>query len=522
MGGLMNRSLGWSGVALLVLAAPTLAAGSNSDLKLDRESEVSSATAFWSSTLPTALPSGASETIATHEGPADTLYQAARRALNRGQYKQALALLEQLQLEEPDSEYAPEVMYWQAFALSKLGGRSNLEEASRLLNRQEQRYPGSSRSGDAEALATRVRTGLARQGDAASAEGISREARAIAEQQRQAARDQRSVQRDAAQAARDTARIGRDAARIARDQAREQRNQNRGQDAGEDEMKVAALNALMQVSPDKALPILKQVLANRDSNSEELRAKAMFIVSQIDSPETIDVMLDAVRNDPSLEVREKAVFWLSQVEDRRAFDALTEIVQNPGFSELHENAIFALSQSSDSRVEAVLRDYASDAGATTETRKKAIFWLGQQGTSESSIFLRELYGTIQDQESREQILFAVAQMSGQGSGAWLMERALDTNADIELRKKALFWAGQISEVDIARLTSLYGRTNDFEMKKQLIFVYSQRSDSEAIDKLVDIARTEEDTELRKKAVFWIGQSGDPRAEDILLEILTQE
>ena len=60
-----------------------------------------------------------------------------------------------------------------------------------------------------------------------------------------------------------------------------------------------------------------------------------------------------------------------------------------------------------------------------------------------------------------------------------------------------------------------------EMKEQLIFVYSQRHESAALDALIKIAKTEQDRELRKKAIFWLGQSHDPRAAQVLLEIINQ-
>jgi dsDNA-binding SOS-regulon protein len=59
------------------------------------------------------------------------------------------------------------------------------------------------------------------------------------------------------------------------------------------------------------------------------------------------------------------------------------------------------------------------------------------------------------------------------------------------------------------------------MKEQLIFVYSQRREAAAVDKMLDIAKRETDTELRKKAVFWLGQSRDPRAAQFLLELINQ-
>ncbi|HXG71898.1 MAG TPA: hypothetical protein VNJ04_14920, partial [Gemmatimonadaceae bacterium] len=91
----------------------------------------------------------------------------------------------------------------------------------------------------------------------------------------------------------------------------------------------------------------------------------------------------------------------------------------------------------------------------------------------------------------------------------------------ELRKKALFWAGQ-SGVEIAELVRLYDRMESGEMKDQLIFVYSQRSrETAAVDKLFAIARTDRDAERRKKAIFWLGQSRDPRVQQFLLDLINK-
>ena len=59
------------------------------------------------------------------------------------------------------------------------------------------------------------------------------------------------------------------------------------------------------------------------------------------------------------------------------------------------------------------------------------------------------------------------------------------------------------------------------MKEQLIFVYSQRREREAVDRLMSIARSENDRELRKKAVFWLSQSKDPRVADFLMQLINQ-
>ena len=101
-----------------------------------------------------------------------------------------------------------------------------------------------------------------------------------------------------------------------------------------------------------------------------------------------------------------------------------------------------------------------------------------------------------------------------------MDIALNEREPVEMRKKALFWAGQTA-ANLDQLVGLYDRMRNEEMKDQLIFVYSQRHEAAALDKLIQIAKTEQDRELRKKAVFWLGQSHDPRAAQVLLEIINK-
>ena len=79
--------------------------------------------------------------------------------------------------------------------------------------------------------------------------------------------------------------------------------------------------------------------------------------------------------------------------------------------------------------------------------------------------------------------------------------------------------GQRDEVPITRLIALYGSASEREMREQLIFVYSQHDSPEAVDKLMEIARSDGDPELRRQAIFWLSQSDDPRVVDFLMEII---
>ena len=60
---------------------------------------------------------------------------------------------------------------------------------------------------------------------------------------------------------------------------------------------------------------------------------------------------------------------------------------------------------------------------------------------------------------------------------------------------------------------------DLEVRKQAIFALSQRPPDEGVPALIRIARTSPHPELRKSALFWLGQSEDPRAITLFEEIL---
>src|SRR5437773_9971525 len=92
-----------------------------------------------------------------------------------------------------------------------------------------------------------------------------------------------------------------------------------------------------------AVPILRKVLARRDSCSTALRRKAVLIVSQKRTPETEDILRDAAQHDPDSEVRQQAVFGLPQVPTERAVGVLDSILKPSSEPELQAKAIFVLS-----------------------------------------------------------------------------------------------------------------------------------------------------------------------------------
>lgn len=70
--------------------------------------------------------------------------------------------------------------------------------------------------------------------------------------------------------------------------------------------------------------------------------------------------------------------------------------------------------------------------------------------------------------------------------------------------------------DIVDDTSL-----DLEVKKSAVFAISQLPHDDGVPALINVARSNKSPAIRKSALFWLGQTNDPRAIALFEEILTR-
>ena len=186
-----------------------------------------------------------------------------------------------------------------------------------------------------------------------------------------------------------------------------------------------------------------------------IRRKAVFLIAQQNEPGTEDILLESVRSDPDPEVRRQAVFWLSQVSTDRAVGALDSILRFSNDQEIQEQRCLRpipARQPPGSAGAAHLRRAeggpGGDAGAAPSSG-----WANVRAP-ENAAFLRSLYGRLTGEELKKKVLFSLSQLGGEENGRWLLGIARDTSEKLEMRKQALFWAGQ-GGVSIDELTRLY-------------------------------------------------------------------
>jgi HEAT repeat protein len=410
--------------------------------------------------------------------PADSLYRLARAALNDGDFKRAASLFAMVAERYPDSEFAPDALYYRAYALYRSGTTRELELAVQSLDRQASRYPKAGTLNDAKQLRASLRSEQAKRGDGGAGEEIVVGAQTLSNEKRCPTED--------------------------------------------DDMRLAALAGLMQMDADQVLPVLQKLLERKDTCSVSLRRRAVYMVAQTKEEERSDILLRVASTDPSPEVRREAVQWLSQVNTERAARALDSILFNATDADIRDKALYALAQHRSPSARLALRRFAEMPSVPTELRARAIYYIGQgRRSGDESEYLRGLFWKTASPELRESVIQAVANQKTPDRTTWLLGVARDKNQELEPRKKALFYAGQ-GGVELKELLPLYDElAGQSEMQDQMLYVYAQRKEPEATDKLLQIARSEKNPELRKKAIFWLGQRKDPRVKQFLLDLLNQ-
>jgi hypothetical protein len=88
----------------------------------------------------------------------------------------------------------------------------------------------------------------------------------------------------------------------------------------------SAIFWLGQAAGDRATEGLTSVIGD-DSDEMEVRKAAVFALSQIRSPETIDALIDVARTNREPEIRKNAIFWLAQTRDPKAVAFFEEVLR---------------------------------------------------------------------------------------------------------------------------------------------------------------------------------------------------
>jgi TolA-binding protein/HEAT repeat protein len=409
--------------------------------------------------------------------PADSLYRVAREALNRGDYRRAAQLFNSLTVRFPSSTYAYVSTYYEAFSRYRIGTTEELMAADRALRGiAERSAPAANWSRDntdVEGLRTRIRGALAKRGDNSAADEVERTAR-----QAGASCDQEDLM-----------------------------------------VRVEALNALSQMDAAAALPILRRVLERRDECLVELRRRAIFMLARRADNEATSLLIATAKNDPNATVRAEAVSYLPRMPGDAGLTALEDILRTSDDERVQRTAVRALMSSENPRARTSLRGLLERRDAPEALRMQVFeAYSRERSTPDDAAYLRSLYRGAESERMKMAIIGALARIGGKDNQDWLAGIVRNTSESSQIRSAALQRLSR-SDLPISELDKLYDASDSRSMREQLISALASRKESEATDKLIEIAKGSTDIEMRRLAINYLSRKNDPRATKLLMELI---
>jgi HEAT repeat protein len=424
--------------------------------------------------------------------PEDSMYRAAREALNRGEYSRASTMFRTLEQKYPRSRVAPAVLYWQAFALYRAGSTDELKRALEVLKAQQERYPDAAADVEAATLRTRLQAALAARGDAGAAEAL-----------RLATAGGPTCDRE------------------------------------DVEVRAEALNALAQINPPEARPTLQKVLARRDECSVRLRRSAVYILGRIGTDESTADLIEAAKTDPDPSVRNDAILLIGRSPGATTVKTLEQLFAQSTDDRTKQAVLSALRSRGGPEARRVLRTIIERNDIPEKMRTEAISQLaggsadvrralveansGQavattRRADEDAAYLRNLYAKTESATVKAAIISSVARIGGNANDRWVLGIARNREEDMRLRREALSRLRSTS-LSVDDLGKLFDSLSERELRSAVIYQLASREDDAAVDKLIEIAKSGTDPQTRREAISALARKKDPRTTKLLLDLV---
>ena len=276
----------------------------------------------------------------------------------------------------------------------------------------------------------------------------------------------------------------------------------------DEELKLLALNSIIQGGNPNALPILQQILEGQ--HSERLKERALFVLAEDQSKQAKDLLGQIVRGerDPNLQI--KAIRLLAAAQGPGSAETLASIYGKSGDASVKKAVLDAYLVINDP--EKVLQ--AAQHESDPQLARHAVSELGAMGAVSR---LSDLYRASSNKEIKTAIINAYVAAGNKGADA--LGAIASSEQDPDLRHKAIRNLGPCGGPAATQaLVSIYSKTNDVESKKAAadgLFVAGDAHD------LVTLARSEKDPAARKNIVSKLAVMNDKEATDYMLEILNK-
>jgi len=272
------------------------------------------------------------------------------------------------------------------------------------------------------------------------------------------------------------------------------------------DLKLMALNALMQSDPEKAIPYLDRML--KSPGDPRLKERALFVLAQSNSPRAGDMLAQIARGGANPDLQLKAINYLMVTGNRSPdrLKLLSEIYASTADTRVKASVLngFMIARARDRLLEAAKGEKDPDL------RRRAIELLGAAGGTTE---LWSLYRSGVSAEDKKRLIMGLFV----GNDLDHLIEIARTESDAEARQQAIKTIGvKGGEKAVATLVSIYGSINEPETRRSVIDALMVGRNAKA---LVELARKETNPELKRRIVERLSVMRSPEATEYMLELL---
>jgi HEAT repeat protein len=268
----------------------------------------------------------------------------------------------------------------------------------------------------------------------------------------------------------------------------------------DDELVDVALQGLLNAPPERALPLLKKVLASQ--RSIKTKKRALFVLSQLGT-EAMMVVFDVAKNGREPELRHEAIRMLGISGDKTAIERLTDLYTSDKSADEKASVIQAWLIAG--RRDLVLKTARDEPDPAV--RRKAIETLGAMGASDE---LRQLFDATQDAGNRREIIHSLGVA---GNTSALTSIAGNTTLPQNERVEAIRSLGIAGDHGgRAALVDLYAKADTPALRDAVLQGLLITGDSDAMIKLYRKAST---TDEKKALLRVLTTMGGDKAIDVI-------
>lgn len=275
----------------------------------------------------------------------------------------------------------------------------------------------------------------------------------------------------------------------------------------DEEVKIMALQGLVNSGSDRAVPIIEGILSDPKS-SPKLKDKAIFLLSQSGDARATELLGKMARNRGNPEMQARALRYLGIMGGERSRKLLADVYTSSTDVDVKKSILKSFMISGD---RAHLLSLAKTE-PNPDLRAEAVQQLGVSGARNE---LAELYNSESSFEVKKKILQA---MFVGGSVDKLSEIA-KSERNPELRATAIRNLGLAGGARSAQtLVTIYETDSSPEVRHAVINALFLQNNAKA---LIDLARKEKDPEMKKSIISKLSIMGSKEAADYLMELLRE-